>query len=342
VYVSTDREGDQEVYTIPSRGGASTKLTDNRWQDFEPVYSPDGTKIAFASHARKCFLSYCYPLRKYEIFTMPSAGGTPTKVTSDKNDDRNPVWGALAEFTPPLMTKGPAHELVADRILNQGGAYYVPVKLQWEATDGAGSEGWASGIARYALQQSIDGTAYANDPQYPMSTATSVNEKLVPGHTYQFRVRAQDRAGNWSEWAEGLKFRVSTFQENDTQWVSYPLGAWTRSALDGAYNEHVQLTKGSGATANFSFTGNQVAWVATKNSDRGQAKVWIDGVEQKTVDLFSSLKQTRKMVLSKSWATTGSHTVKVTGLATPGRPTVDVDAFVVLNTESPGTGPPGG
>ncbi len=86
-----------------------------------------------------------------------------------------------------------------------------------------------------------------------------------------------------------------------------------------------------GAKAKLSFTGRNVAWGAPKSAVRGQAEVWVDGVKETTVDLYSSTTLARRVVFSKSWAFSGSHTVEVRVLGTAGRPRVDVDAFVVLS-----------
>ncbi len=58
--------------------------------------------------------------------------------------------------------------------------------------------------------------------------------------------------------------------------------------------------------------------------------MYVDGTYVQTVDLYSSSTLSRQVVFSKSWATSGSHTLEVRVLGTSGRPRVDVDAFVVL------------
>jgi hypothetical protein len=92
----------------------------------------------------------------------------------------------------------------------------------------------------------------------------------------------------------------------------------------------------SGSNAQFSFTGSSVTWVATKNSDRGKATVWIDGIKVSTVDLYSSAEKPRMMVFTQNGLDPlQAHTleVRVTGTknAVSSGTRVDVDAFVVLS-----------
>ena len=60
-----------------------------------------------------------------------------------------------------------------------------------------------------------------------------------------------------------------------------------------------------------SFAGRNVAWIAPTGPNRGKAEVWVGGVKAKTVDLYSSSAQPRKMVFTKSWGSSRSHTLEI-------------------------------
>lgn len=60
-----------DIYRVPAQGGVAQILTTNSAHDFMPVWSPDGTKIAFASNRYGDF----------DIFVMPANGGEPTRLT---------------------------------------------------------------------------------------------------------------------------------------------------------------------------------------------------------------------------------------------------------------------
>ncbi len=243
-------------------------------------------------------------------------------IDAGGNADPTPARGTWTVDATAPMAEAPAQSFVANSTL---GTSAVPIRLGWSATDGVDG----GGVGRYELQQSTNGGAYAN-VSLPTSTATDITRSLAPNSTYRFRVRAQDKAGNLGGWAEGPVFKVAPHQENATT-VGYAGGTWTRAALSGAYGGYVKHDKTPGAKAKLSFTGRNVAWVAPKSAVRGQAEVWVDGVKETTVDLYSSTTLARRVVFSKSWAFSGSHTVEVRVLGTAGRPRVDVDAFVVLS-----------
>jgi hypothetical protein len=123
-------------------------------------------------------------------------------------------------------------------------------------------------------------------------------------------VRARDKAGNWSAWAAGPRFTLAAHQENSAA-LSYPSGTWTRSTLSESYGGYVKYAKAQGATASLTFTGRNIAWVATKAPSRGTAEVYIDGDQVATVDLNSATTQTRTMVFSEEWSASGSHTITI-------------------------------
>jgi Tol biopolymer transport system component len=288
--------------------------------DFNPAWSPDGTKIAFVRE--ELYNSSCC---EWDVFSMNLDGSELRRLTVSPDARMDPDWGpATSDTTAPAVDKAPTRDLVPGSAIGNSTA---PVNLSWSATDGG------SGVARYELQQSTNGGAFAG-MALPSETATAINPSLEAGKTYQFQVRAQDNAGNWSAWSSGPAFSVDLRQETH-QAIAYA-GTWTLQSSPTASEGYLRYATASGARAKFSFAGKHAAWVASTGPNRGKAEVWVDGVKAATVDLYAPTAQPRKMVFVKAWATTPSanHTLEVRALGTKNAASsgkrVDVDAFVAL------------
>jgi Tol biopolymer transport system component len=80
----TNRDGNEEVYTMNADGTNRVDLTRNPADDTDPRWSADGSRIVFASNRSG----------NYQIYTMNADGSGVTRVTHDGNDDRRPTWTA--------------------------------------------------------------------------------------------------------------------------------------------------------------------------------------------------------------------------------------------------------
>ena len=75
--------GDQEIYTMNVDGSDQANISNHEADDFEPDWSPDGTRIAFAS------------LRdggQAHIFVMDADGGNVVKLTGQNGGYLSPRW----------------------------------------------------------------------------------------------------------------------------------------------------------------------------------------------------------------------------------------------------------
>jgi len=66
-----------DLWRVSSSGGAATPITVHADYDTSPVWSPDGTQIAFASDR----------YGNFDVFVMPSTGGEATRLTFHSADD---------------------------------------------------------------------------------------------------------------------------------------------------------------------------------------------------------------------------------------------------------------
>jgi len=80
---ASERDGNFEIYMMNPDGTGLVRLTNHPSNDFNPSWSPDGTKIAFASDRGD---------GDYDVYVMNSDGGGLTQLTDDPADDATPDW----------------------------------------------------------------------------------------------------------------------------------------------------------------------------------------------------------------------------------------------------------
>ncbi|RXQ96847.1 peptidase S41 [Ancylomarina salipaludis] len=73
-----------DIFKVDANGGMATALTSNSAYDTQPVWSPDGKTIAFASDR----------FGNFDIFTIPSEGGSPKRITFYSGNEKP------SSFTP--------------------------------------------------------------------------------------------------------------------------------------------------------------------------------------------------------------------------------------------------
>jgi len=259
------------------------------------------------------------PFASSTSFTLPAGDGVKTVFVEFRNGagavSTASSHSITLDTTKPAITKAPVPSFKTGHLTSAG----APIAITWAGHDAT------SGIKHFDLQESTDGGAYH---AVASPTAATVTLHLKPGHSYRFKVRATDKAGNVSGYTTGSKFTLTAFQETAGS-IKFSSG-WTRQALSGAFGGSVKFAKASGKTAKFSFTGSQVAWVSTLGSSRGSATVRLDGGTATTVSTHGASLKAAMVVFVKK-VTSGAHTLLLKVLGTSGHPRVDVDAFLIIH-----------
>jgi Tol biopolymer transport system component len=78
-------DGDNDLFVMDAMGRGVRPMTDNTLGDYDPVWSPDGTRIAYISYAGGAGT---------DIYVINADGSNPRKVSGDQGSNANPVWSA--------------------------------------------------------------------------------------------------------------------------------------------------------------------------------------------------------------------------------------------------------
>lgn len=106
-----------QLWRVPATGGAAVALTTGEHFTTNPVWSPDGGQIAFASKRHG----------NLDVFIMPADGGTITRLTHHSADDRPAAFspdGTLIYFSSPRL--GSAQSIHAGDYAGSDQLYTVP------------------------------------------------------------------------------------------------------------------------------------------------------------------------------------------------------------------------
>jgi hypothetical protein len=106
-------------------------------------------------------------------------------------------------------------------------------------------------------------------------------------------------------------------------------GSWHKARHNGYAGGAVRYSTKAGATATITFTGKRVVWYGPVGPTRGKARILVDGVAVRTVDLHKSGFKGHAALYSRSWSTKGTHTLTIQVLGTKRHPMVAIDEFLV-------------
>ena len=262
---------------------------------------------------------------------VPALLDTPTDLKArvlntgklDDNTSGLTLTGDIASAANALDSTAPIATAPASFSFLTGVAIGSTIKtrVRWPAaTDDV------SGIASYALRQSINGGSWAT---VTASTASLfVDRSLTFSTAYRYRVRAHDKAGNTGAYVDGPQVAPKLTEQNGTG-VTYG-GTWTTQSSSNASGGSARYATKAGAWVQFSFNGRACAVIAPRGSSRGSVKVYVDGAYVGNVSANRSSSQSKIVLFARNWGSTGSHTVKLVLSGTAGHPRFDIDAFARL------------
>ena len=193
------------------------------------------------------------------------------------------------------------------------------LRFTWSGSDAA------SGVSHYQFALSTDNRPYTT--LHSTLPSASLGLDLAPGHTYRARVRAIDNAGNVGAWTYGTSFRETAFQESSRsiQWA----GTWRTGSSSNYWTGRDRYATRRAAKASLKFTGRSFAWVGSVGPTRGQARIYVNGVLVKSINLHATTSVSRRVLFATTWATAAARTITIRVTGTAHHPRADIDAFVV-------------
>ncbi len=237
----------------------------------------------------------------------------------DGSDTWDPAWSGgfayvLYDIEAPVESSMRA-SIEPGRQVNGG---RVIMRVTWFNDDHS-----QSGTHTYDIESRVDGGAWTPVASHP--ALPGIFYAIAPGHTYELRVRGIDYATNVGAWYVGPAFRVTTRQETSKQlrWK----GRWTRVASAGYWGGHAKTNATAGSTSKITFNGRMVALVSRFGPKRGNLAVYVDGVKVSYISLRAPSSY-RRVVWSKTWPTSGTHTVAFKITKVPGSDRAEIDAIL--------------
>jgi hypothetical protein len=308
----------QRQRASPSAAGSCAGAA---WVDDGAAWTGDGAVGPAASSVRVADLEHgsCY---RWSLKVADRAGHVVGPVLS----------GALLVDVAAPRVGAPGARLEEGVRLPSNGD--VPVILEWSASDD-------SGLVPGIDLERHDGAAWATvdgagDP--PADPVSPFKLFVAPTEPTTFAVRGRDAAGNRSAWAMSPTY--TTTRVESTKPAIRWSGTWTTVTSSEASGGSFRTTTARGSRATLGFTGRAIGWITSIGPTRGRARLFLDGVYVRTVDLYASQASLRRIFVIVAGPATATHTLEIRVPGTDGRPRIDVDAFQVVSASAAAPSPP--
>ncbi len=223
-----------------------------------------------------------------------------------------------ADVTPPVVS-APVAAIANGATL---GVSKVPLRLVWKASDPG------SGVCRFRVFRRFSTNPFTVVPLTLATSRAAATQAAPAAKAYQFAASATDCSDLSSATVSSAPVHLTAYQ-NSSRSITYR-GGWDGVRAPNAYGGSLRRTGRAGASAALRFTGREIAWVAAKTPSSGSARVYIDGRAVATVHLRATMPTQRRVVFTRTWATAGTHRIKIVALGTQSHPQVSVDALLVL------------
>lgn len=247
------------IYTVPSVGGEAKQLTTNESYDGTPLWSPDGTELAFASNREGSM----------DVFVMSAQGGQARRVTTHSFNEYPAAW--LGKDS--LLIRRAGNPTVSE-LTFPGGTFTRIYKV----SKNGGRQTLFSAISMDHISMDGDGRILYNN---------------VKGYEDSWRKHHTSSIARdiYMKDAKGYK-QMTTFAGEDRNpvWTADGKGYYYLSEKDGTFNVYYATLNGESRQIT-SFKGNPVRYLSVSNTGvlsfgyDGQLYTMRPGGEPKRVEV---------------------------------------------------------
>jgi hypothetical protein len=261
-----------------------------------------------------------------EAASVALTGSPGTRTVRVQGRDARGTRGPVFSDTIRLLPSEPTVTAKALRLVTGSvtSGRLIPLRVEWRIT------GTLATVARRTVDVRCDdrsvltGSAAITGTSSAASGQASIRARS--GERCVVVVSALDAGGATMD-SHTLR-RTVRLLDDDASAVRYT-SAWRRRAAAGAYDRRTTSSTRVGSRARLTFTGDQVAILATRGPGRGRIRIRIDGRVVATVDLRARSTSMRRIVFARRLSD-GKHTLEVLQVKRPGGGAgrVDLDGFL--------------
>ncbi|GAA3580602.1 hypothetical protein GCM10022197_43110 [Microlunatus spumicola] len=325
------------IRTLSSSGYAKLSFTTSGVRWVSRTSSASGIADVYVDDVKKATVDLYSPTTKtqqvvYEVAGLPEKTHTIKVVRTGRKNARSSGKNIqLDAFVAPDVQAPAAPTGLATKVSGDD------VTLTWAANA-------ESDVSAYRVYRRVgaggDRTLLATTTA---KTRSATDPGRQPGETDVYDVVAVDTSGNVSAPSASTSVTLPLSPRDagtydDTNAAVGLRGAWTKvtssADLGGSY-----ASLPSAGYAQLSFRTSGVRWVTRTDAASGIADVYLDGVKQASVDLYSATTKPQQVVWEAKGLPEAPHTVRVvwTGNRNAAARTaaITLDAFVVPDVTAP-------